>query len=95
MSFRIRYTTEADRQYRKLPAEKLKKVQRALGYLPTNPRHPSLNTHVYTGYANPFDPIKPVFEAYAETRTPRAYRIFWCYGPEREEITILAITPHS
>jgi glycine cleavage system aminomethyltransferase T len=35
-----------------------------------------------------------VFEAYVENRTPAAYRVFWCYGPEQEEITILAITPH-
>jgi len=35
-----------------------------------------------------------VFEAYAEQGTPAAYRIFWIYGPAKNEITILAITPH-
>ena len=35
-----------------------------------------------------------VFEAYAQHRTPGAYRVFWCYGPGPGEITILAITPH-
>lgn len=35
-----------------------------------------------------------VFTAYAENRTPGAYRVFWCYGPEREMITIVAIAPH-
>ena len=35
-----------------------------------------------------------VFEAYAQQRTPGAYRVFWYYGPERGMITIVAITPH-
>ena len=94
MSFRIRFTAEVKEQYDHLPEGKLKKVRRALGYLQTNPRHPSLNTHLYSGYPSPFDPAQPVFEAYAENRTPGAYRIFWCYGPEQAQITILAITPH-
>jgi len=53
-----------------------------------------LNTHLYSGYQNPFHPAEPVFEAYAENRTPGAYRIFWCYGPEQAELTVIAITPH-
>jgi len=35
-----------------------------------------------------------VFEAYAESKTPAAYRIFWYDGPGKNEITIIAITPH-
>lgn len=35
-----------------------------------------------------------VFEAYAENKTPAAFRIFWHYGPEPGDITIIAITPH-
>jgi hypothetical protein len=35
-----------------------------------------------------------VFEAYAENKTPAAWRIFWYYGPDRKQITILTITPH-
>ena len=94
MTFSIQFTPEADGQYRHLPQTKLKKVRRAIGYLQTNPRHPSLNTHLYPGYENPFDPSSPVFEAYAENKTSGAYRIFWCYGPERSEITIIAIIRH-
>ena len=94
MTFRLRFTAEAKEQYDNLPAPKLKKVRRALAHLQINPRHPSLNTHVYTGYQNPFTPHEPVFEAYAENRTPGAYRIFWCYGPEHRQITTIAITPH-
>ena len=94
MNFHLRFTSEAKEQYDHLPAAKLKKVRRALGFLQTNPRHPSLNTHLYSGYRNPFHPTEPVFEAYAENRTPGAYRLFWCYGPEPAQLTIIAITPH-
>lgn len=94
MNFNLHFTSEADEQFRSLSAAKLKKVRRVLGYLQANPRHPSLNTHLYKGYTNPFDSSGSIFEAYAENKTPGAYRIFWCYGPDRGDITILAITPH-
>ena len=94
MNFRLRFTSQAKEDYDNLPARKLRKVQRALGFLQANPRHPSLNTHLYSGYENPFYASEPVFEAYAENRTPGAYRIFWCYGPGQGEIAIIAITRH-
>lgn len=94
MSFSILFTSEAEEQSHHLPQAKLKKVQRSIGYLQTNPRHPSLNTHLYSAYKNPFDSHSPVFEAYVENKTPGAYRIFWCYGPARGDITIISITPH-
>lgn len=73
-------------------AKRLKAVRKALGYLQTNPRHPGLNTHKYTSLSGPIG--EEVFEAYAENNTPAAYRIFWYYGPDKQQITILAITPH-
>lgn len=71
-----------------------KQVAKAVGQLAADPRHNSLNTHAYDSLANPFDPNGKVFEAYAQNKTPGAYRVFWCYGPKAGEITILAITPH-
>jgi len=73
-------------------AKRLKAVRKALGYLQTNPRHPGLNTHKYSSLSGPNN--EEVFEAYAENKTPGAYRIFWFYGPDKKEITIVAITPH-
>lgn len=35
-----------------------------------------------------------VWEAYAENKTPSAWRVFWHYGAGGNEITIVAITPH-
>ena len=70
----------------------LKAVRKALAYLQTNPRHPSLNTHKYTAITGPHG--EEIFEAYAQNQTPAAYRIFWYYGPNKKEITVVAITKH-
>jgi hypothetical protein len=71
---------------------KFKAVSKALYYLETNPRHPSLNAHKYSSMSK--ENKNEVFEAYTENKTPAAYRIFWHYGPSKNEITIIAITPH-
>lgn len=71
-----------------------KQVEKALGFLQANPRHLGLQTHEYSGLENPYHSSAKVFEAYAQQNTPGAYRVFWCYGPEQGQITILAITPH-
>jgi hypothetical protein len=72
--------------------KRLKAVRKALGYLEINPRHPSLNTHKYSSIRGLNN--EEIFEAYAENQTPCAYRIFWHYGPDKGDITIIAITPH-
>jgi hypothetical protein len=74
--------------------ELFKQVAEGIRQLAADPRHKSLDTHEYDSLKHPFDPKGKVFEAYAQNRTPGAYRIFWCYGPSRGEITIVAITPH-
>lgn len=71
-----------------------KQVDKAIRLLQEDPHHPGLQTHEFSAITNPLDPKGKVFEAYAQNRTPGAYRIFWCYGPDKGEITILAITPH-
>jgi len=71
-----------------------KQVKKALGFLQTNPRHPSLQTHVFHSLEHPYHPQEKVFEAYVQQQTPAAYRLFWCYGPKTRHITIIAITPH-
>ncbi|GDX73509.1 hypothetical protein LBMAG40_01660 [Cyanobium sp.] len=58
------------------------------------PRHPGLHSHPFSSLTNPLNPAEKVFESYAQNRTPGAYRVFWCYGPQQGAITIVAITPH-
>ncbi|MBI3461706.1 MAG: hypothetical protein HY000_01395 [Planctomycetes bacterium] len=71
-----------------------KQVHKAIQQLGANPKHPGLKTHEYKSLVHPYDANGKVFEAYAQNDTPGAYRIFWCYGPEKSEMTIIAITPH-
>ena len=97
MAFSQRFTDQANPDLDALensPAfsKRLKSVRKALGYLQTNPRHPGLNTRKYTSVTGSNG--EDVFEAYAENNTPGAYRIFWPYGPGKDVITIVAITPN-
>lgn len=72
--------------------KRYKAVKKALYLLAENPRHKSLQTHEFTSLKGPQG--EKVFEAYAEQATPAAYRIFWYYGPEKNQITILAVVKH-
>jgi hypothetical protein len=93
----LKFASEADRNLSELErdkglAKRLKSVRKALGYLETNPRHPALNTHEFTSLEGAKG--EKIFEAYAENKTPAAYRIFWHFGPGKDVITIIAITSH-
>ena len=95
--FKIFFTDEVKEQYKNLKNDnsllkRYKAVKKAINYLSSDPRHKSLNTHEFTGLKGPSG--EKIFEAYAEQSTPGAYRIFWCYGPKKEQITIIAIVPH-
>lgn len=97
MSFELKFTDQADKDLEFLEQntnskKRLKAVRKVLGYLQINPRHPSLNTHKYTSIQGRNG--EEIFEAYAENNTSAAYRIFWHYGPGKNIITIIAITPH-
>jgi hypothetical protein len=73
--------------------EKLfKKLVKALGFLSNNPKHNSLASHEITELSRKYG-IR-IFQSYLENNTPGAGRIFWAYGPEQGDITVLAIEPH-
>lgn len=95
MPFKLLFTSGSRDQLKELEqadARKLKKVRNCLGKLENNPRHPGLQTHEYDELSALYG--CKVFEAYVENNTPGAYRVFWHYGPQRDEITVVAITPH-
>jgi hypothetical protein len=97
VTFELLFTDQADADLDSLEADaslakRLKAVRKALALLETNPRHPGLNTHKFSSLKGPGG--EEVFEAYAENKTPAAWRIFWYYGPDKKQITILAMTPH-
>lgn len=105
MQRKLRFTPTADKQLSQIennPEFKdiLKQVRKTLGYLETNLRAKSLQTHEFEALTKRYG--KKIFEAYVQQNTPGAYRTFWHYGPDEMDkngkrvpvITILAITPH-
>jgi hypothetical protein len=95
--FKLEWTDEAEATCNSLKSDasqkkRYKAVKKTLKLLAMNPRHSSLQAHEYMSLKGPHG--EKVFEAYAEQRTPAAYRVFWYYGPSRGVITIVAVTPH-
>jgi hypothetical protein len=83
---------QANGKLSKSEGELFGKVKKALRLLRTNPHHPGLNSHeiVVLSKREKFR----VFESYLENNTPAAGRVFWTYGPDKADITILGIAPH-
>ena len=97
MRFELLYTPEARAQIETLEKDSAKAriwkaVRKTLGLMETGLRHPSLHTHKHSVLRGAGS--EEVFEAYAQNRTPGAFRVFWHYGPGKGRITIVSVTPH-
>jgi hypothetical protein len=94
MAFSLNFTLEAAEQLKKLEKDgtKLKKVRKTLGLMERDPHHSGLKSHRYDGLSGPNDEV--VWESYVENNVPAAFRVFWCYGPDKSMLTIIAITKH-
>lgn len=97
MTFRIAFSEEAEKQLRNLKTNKglekrYKAVKKSVELLAENPRHPSLQTHIYKSLTGPHG--EKVYEAYAENKTPAAYRIFFYYGHLKRVLIILSVLSH-
>jgi len=96
MQFKLQFSEEAKLKLIELEKDKskkalLKQIRRVLGFMETNLRHPSLNTHKFSEISCK---LGDVFETYAQNNTPGAYRVFWAYGPGKGNLYIIDITPH-
>jgi hypothetical protein len=69
-----------------------RKLVKALRYLRENPRHNSLASHEIDALSRKCG--FRVFQSYLENKTPAAGRMFWTYGPDKGDITILGVEPH-
>ena len=65
---------------------------KAMRLLSENPRHPGLQSHEISALTARYG--MKVWESYLENRTPGAGRIFWVYGPNQQDITIIGLEPH-
>lgn len=95
--FKLSFTDEAAQVLKDLGGsqeyeKKLRKVNRTLGRIETDPRHPGLNSHKYDSISGAEG--EEVWESYVENKTPSAWRVFWHYGPNAGVITIVTLGPH-
>lgn len=73
--------------------EKLyKKWGSALKKLAADPLYPSLQTHEISQLSKRYG--MKVWQSYLENQTSDAMRMFWVYGPDNKEITIIGLEPH-
>ena len=70
-----------------------KKITKAIYHLSVNPHHPGLNSHEIAEISARFSRITgkkmKVFQSYIENDTPAAGRLYWCYAPQKDQITIV------
>ena len=85
-------TRKQQRQLDRAEQKFFKKLVKALGYLQENPRHNSLASHEIDDLTRKYG-LK-IFQSYLENNTPAAGRVFWAYGPDQGDITVLAVEPH-
>lgn len=69
-----------------------RKIRKALQNLETNPRHPGLKSHKIDVLTEKYG--VRIWESYLENNRSGARRMFWIYGPETKEITIVGIENH-
>ncbi len=72
--------------------KRAKKIAECLGLLEQNHRHPSLASHRYESFDSFYG--EKVWESYVEQGTPSAWRVWWFFGPDAGEITVVSIGPH-
>jgi len=68
-----------------------KRFVKAIQFLSADPKHPGLQTHEIEPLSKKYG-LK-VWQSYLD-QGQHARRIYWVYGPNRKEITIVGIEPH-
>ncbi len=69
-----------------------KKWGKALKLLADNPFYPSLDTHEIRPLSKRYG--MKVWQSYLENKTSKAMRVYWVYGPDQKDITIIGLEPH-
>lgn len=72
--------------------ELYKKWGNALKKLANDPKYPSLNTHEIPPLSKRYG--MKVWQSYLENRKSGARRMYWVYGPDDNDITIIGLEPH-
>ncbi len=76
----------------KRDAKRYRKVIKALALLGEDPAYPSLHSHRFESLDQVFG--EKIWESYVENKAPSAWRMWWFYGPEQGDITVVLIAAH-
>ncbi len=76
---------------KKNPA-RARKVAKALRQMADDPEYPGLHSHRFEALDDVIG--ERMWESYVENRTPSAWRVWWFYGPNDGEITIVDLDGH-
>jgi hypothetical protein len=75
-----------------------KQITKAINLLSTNPKHNGLSSHEINILTIRFSKKTGhkcrVWQSYLQNNTPSAGRLYWCYGPGKNDITIIGLEPH-
>jgi hypothetical protein len=63
-----------------------------MNHLAHDPSYPGLKSHEIAELSDR-EGFR-VWQSYIENNTPAAGRIYWTYGPNKGEITVLGVEPH-
>lgn len=85
-------TSYRDRTINKKDAELYKKWGSALKKLAMDPFYPSLKSHEIEPLSKRYG--MKVWQSYLENKKSGARRMFWVYGPDKNDITIIGLEPH-
>lgn len=69
-----------------------KKWGNALKKLSVDPMYPGLQTHEIPDLTRRYG--MKVWQSYLENKTSGAMRMYWVYGPNQQDITIIGLEPH-
>jgi hypothetical protein len=73
--------------------EKLyKKWGKAMALLANDPQHPGLKSHEIEALSRRYG--EKIWQSYLENRNSTAARMYWVYGPDKGEITVIGLEPH-
>lgn len=67
-------------------------IKAAITKLLHDPKYKGLNTHRFSSLSEKYH--GEIWESYIQNHTSGAWRMFWRYGPEEKDITLLLVTPH-
>lgn len=69
-----------------------KKWGKAMKLLSQDPRYPGLRTHEIEPLSKRYG--MKVWQSYLENKTSSAMSMYWVYGPNQNDITVIGLEPH-